>query len=167
MSKRTKTIFLGLCIIGSFFIYCVFYYSNMLKNAPYRFSDFESINIQYGLRDSMLNSYNTATQDYQYLNKSNELVKEKLKLSDDDLLFLHRKAMEMGFWNVDNDMTTPREDSTAGLKVPRYILTYSYKDKSKEVVLDADYPGNQKMKDAAKTTIEKVLDRINVTQARK
>lgn len=139
----------------------------MLKNAPYRFSDFESINIQYGLRDSMLNSYNTATHDYQYLNKSNEIVKEKLKLSDDDLLFLHRKAMEMGFWNVDNDMTTPRQDSSEGLKVPRYILEYNYKDKSKKVVLDADYPGNQKMKDAAKTTIEKVLDRINVTQARK
>ena len=167
MKKRTKTIFLGLCIIGSFFIYCVFYYSNMLKNAPFRFSDFESIDIQYGLRDSMLNTYNSATQDYQYLNKNNEVVKEKLKLSNDDLLFLHRKAMEMGFWNVDNDMTTPRQDSTQGVKVPRYILEYKYKDKSKRVVLDADYPGNQKMKDAAKTTIEKVLDRINVTYARK
>lgn len=167
MKKRTKTIFLGLCIIGSFFIYCVFYYSNMLKNAPFRFSDFESIDIQYGLRDSMLNTYNSATQDYQYLNKNNEVVKEKLKLSNDDLLFLHRKAMEMGFWNVDDDMTTARQDSAQGAKIPRYILEYKYKDKSKRVVLDADYPGNQKMKDAAKTTIEKVLDRINVTYARK
>lgn len=166
MSKRTKTIFLGLCIIGSFFIYCVFYYSNMLKNAPFRFSDFESISIQYGLQDSMLNTYNTATQEYQYINKNNQVVKERLKLSDDDLLFLHRKAMEMGFWNVDNDMTTPRQDSTEGAKVPRYVLEFKYKEKSKRVTLDADYPGNQKMKDAAKTTIEKVLDRINVAYAR-
>lgn len=166
MSKRTKTIFLTLCIVGSFLIYCVFYYSNMVKNAPYRFSDFESITIQYGLRDSMLNSYNTATQDYQYLNTENQVVKKKLKLNNDDLLYLHRKAMEMGFWNVDDDMTTPRTDSAQGKEIPRYVLEFKYKDKGKRVTLDADYEGPQKMKDAAKTTIEKVLDAINVANAR-
>ncbi|MFD1768238.1 hypothetical protein ACFSBF_00570 [Sphingobacterium suaedae] len=166
MSKKTRAIFLGLCIIGSFFIYCVFYYSNMIKNAPYRFSDFEYLTIQYGVRDSILNSFNSATQEYQYLNKQNEVVKKKLKLTDDDLLYLHRKAMEMGFWNVDDDMTTPRKDSLEGRDIPRYILEYKYKEKGKKVTLDADYPGNQKMKDAAKTTIEKVLDMINVANAR-
>ena len=165
MSKKTRAIFLGLCIIGSFFIYCVFYYSNMIKNAPYRFSDFEYLTIQYGVRDSILNSFNSATQEYQYLNKQNEVVKKKLKLTDDDLLYLHRKAMEMGFWNVDDDMTTPRKDSLEGRDIPRYILEYKYKEKGKKVTLDADYPGNQKMKDAAKTTIEKVLDLINVANA--
>ncbi len=166
MTKRTKAIFLGLCIIGSFFIYCVFYYSNMIKNAPYRFSDFEYITISYGTRDSMLNQYNSATQDYQYLNRSNQVVKQKLKLTDDDLLYLHRKAMEMGFWNVDDDMTTPRKDSLEGRDVPRYTLEYKYKEKRKQVTLDADYAGNQKMKDATKTTIEKVLEMINIANAR-
>ncbi|SJN30577.1 hypothetical protein FM107_06490 [Sphingobacterium sp. JB170] len=93
-------------------------------------------------------------------------MKSKLKLSKDDLLFLHRKAMEMGFWNVDDDMTTVRTDSAKGADVPRYILEFRYKEKGKTVTLDADYPGNQKMKDAAKTTIEKVLDMINVANAR-
>ncbi|WP_246162198.1 hypothetical protein [Sphingobacterium phlebotomi] len=166
MSKRTKTIFLGLCIIGSFFIYCVYYYSNMIKNAPFRYSDFEYISIQYGVPDSMLNSYNSASQQYQYLNRDNEVVEKKLKLTDDDLLFLHRKAMEMGFWNVDDDMTTPRTDSLEGRNVPRYVLEYKYKEKGKTVILDADYSGNQKMKDAAKTTIEKVLEMINIANAR-
>lgn len=166
MSKRAKTIFLGLCIIGSFFIYCVFYYSNMLKNAPFRYSDFEYIYVQYGLPDSMFNSYHSATQEYQYVNLENEIVKKKLKLTDDDLLFLHRKAMEMGFWNVDDDMTTTGTDSLEKQNVPRYILEYKYKDKGKTVTMDTDYPGNQKMMSAAKTTIEAVLDRINVANAR-
>lgn len=166
MSKRAKTIFLGLCIIGSFFIYCVYYYSNMVKNAPFRYSDFEYISIQYGTPDSMLNSYHSATYDYQYLNRENEIVKKKLKLTSDDLLYLHRKAMEMGFWNVDDDMTTSRADSLEGRNVPRYILEYKYKEKGKTVTMDADYLGNQKMMDAAKTTIEAVLDRINVANAR-
>lgn len=138
----------------------------MIKNAPYRFSDFEELSIQYGVPDSMFNSYNSKTQDYQYLNRSNEVVKTKLKLTSDDLLYLHRKAMEMGFWNVDDDMTTTRTDSTQGKEVPRYVLEFKYKEKGKTVVLDADYPGNEKMKDAAKTTIEKVLDMINVANAR-
>lgn len=166
MSKRAKAIFLGLCIIGSFFIYCVYYYSNMVKNAPFRYSDFEYVSIQYGVPDSMLNSYHSATQDYQYLNRDNEVVKKKLKLSDDDLLILHRKAMEMGFWNIDEDLKTPRTDSVEGRNVPRYILEYKYKEKGKTVTMDADYPGNQKMMDAAKTTIETVLERINIANAR-
>ncbi|TYR38530.1 hypothetical protein FXV77_04020 [Sphingobacterium phlebotomi] len=138
----------------------------MIKNAPFRYSDFEYISIQYGVPDSMLNSYNSASQQYQYLNRDNEVVEKKLKLTDDDLLFLHRKAMEMGFWNVDDDMTTPRTDSLEGRNVPRYVLEYKYKEKGKTVILDADYSGNQKMKDAAKTTIEKVLEMINIANAR-
>lgn len=138
----------------------------MVKNAPFRYSDFEYISIQYGTPDSMLNSYHSSTYDYQYLNRENEVVKKKLKLTSDDLLYLHRKAMEMGFWNVDDDMTTPRTDSLDGQNVPRYILEYKYKEKGKTVTMDADYPGNQKMMDAAKTTIEAVLDRINVASAR-
>ena len=74
--------------------------------------------------------------------------------------------MEMGFWNVDDDMTTPRKDSLEKIDVPRYILTFQYKEKGKTVTVDADYPGNQKMLDATKTTIEAVLERINVANAR-
>src|SRR5690606_22165435 len=121
---------------------------------------------QYGLRDSMLNSYNSATQDYQYHNRENEIVKKKLKLTSDDLLFLHRKAMEMGFWNVDDDMTTSRTDSLEGRAVPRYILEYKYKEKGETVTMDADYPGNPKMMDAPITTIETVLERMNIANAR-
>ena len=166
MKQRTKVIFLALTVIGSFMIYCVYYYSNMIKNAPFRYSDFEYISIQYGTRDSMLNSYNSATHEYQYLERNKELVKKNLVLSSDDLLYLHRKAMEMGFWNVDDDMTTPRQDSLEKIDVPRYILTFQYKEKGKTVTVDADYPGNQKMLDATKTTIEAVLERINVANAR-
>lgn len=166
MSNKAKSIFLGLCIIGSFLIYCVYYYSNMLKNAPFRFSDFESIEITYGTPDEMLNNYNTKTQEFQYLTKEDSLIRTTLNMRDDDLLYLHRKAQELGFWNVDDDMTTARQDAEDGQDVPRYILKYTYKEKSKEVTLDADYPGNPKMKDAAKSTIDAVLTMIAEVQAR-
>jgi len=45
-------------------------------------------------------------------------------------------------------------------------LTFNYKEKSKSVTLDADYEGVQKMKDAAKTTIDEVLNMIATAKAR-
>jgi len=166
MSKTAKTIFLGLCVIGSFLIYCVYYYSNMLRNAPFRFSDFEYIDIRYGEPDAMLNSYNSATGEYRFLNKQDQVVEKTLKLTDDDLLYIHRKAMEMGFWNVDDDMTTSRRDSTAGGRVPRFVLELKYSGKGKRVAIDADFPGNPKMRDAAMTTVETVIQTINRAAAR-
>ncbi|MCT1526582.1 MULTISPECIES: hypothetical protein [Sphingobacterium] len=166
MQDRTKRIFIALCIIIPFLIYCVYYYAGMIKNAPYRFSDFESIELVYGYPDSMLNQYNSKTHQYQYLTKQGEVVKDTLKLRDDDLLYLHRKAMELGYWNVADDMTTPEDKRTTGARVPRYKLTFNYKEKSKSVTLDADYEGVQKMKDAAKTTIDEVLNMIATAKAR-
>lgn len=166
MSDKTRKIFLAICIIVPFIIYCAVYYSSMLKNAPFRYSDFESIEITYGTPGEMVNTYNSKTQIYHYLTKDNEILTDTLKMRDNDLLYLHRKAMELGFWNVDDDMTTPRKDSTAGKEVPRYVLKYTYKEKSKEVTLDADFEGTEKMKGAAKSTIDAVLTMIAEVKAR-
>ncbi|WP_422801818.1 hypothetical protein [Sphingobacterium sp. Mn56C] len=166
MSEKSKKIFLAICIIVPFVVYCWVYYASMIKNAPFRFADFESIEITYGTPGEMLNSYNSKTQIYTYLTKDDKLVTDTLKLRNDDLLYLHRKAQELGFWNVDNDMTTVRKDSTEGRNVARYILKFTYKEKSKEVTLDADYDGTQKMKDAAKSTIDAVLTMLAEAKAR-
>jgi len=166
MTSKSKRIFLAICIIVPFIIYCWVYYSSMIKNAPYRFSDFESIELTFGTPDEMLNKYDSKTTEYQFLTKDDKVIKDTVKFRKDDLLYLHRKAMELGFWNVDDDMTTPRANADEGKNVPRYILKYTYKEKSKEVVLDADYAGTQKMKDAAKSTIDAVITMIAEAQAR-
>lgn len=166
MSTKSKKIFLAICIIVPFIVYCWVYYASMIKNAPFRFSDFEAIEITYGTPDEMVNSYNSKTQVYHYLTKEHNLVETTLKMRNDDLLYLHRKAQELGFWNVDDDMTTSRKNPSDGKDVPRFILKYSYKEKSKEVTLDADYAGNPKMKDAAKSTIDAVMRMIAEAQAR-
>src|SRR5690606_42008991 len=100
---------------------------------PFRFSDFESIEITYGTPDEMLNNFNTKTHEFQYLTKEDSLIRTTLKMRDDDLLYLHGKAHELGFWNVDDDMIPARQDAEDGQEVPRYILKYTYKEKSKEV----------------------------------
>lgn len=166
IQDKSKRIFLALSIIVPFLLYCGFYYSGMLKNAPFRYTDFESIDLTFGTPDSMKNHYNSISQDYTYELKDGSLKTEKVKLTDDDLLYLHRKAMELGFWNVDDDMTTPAEARKEGVEVPRFVLEYKYKEKTKKVTLDTDYPGNPRMKEAAQSVIEQVRDRIAVAQAR-
>jgi len=79
-SKRFKQIFLGFSIALPFLIYCVYYYGMMIKNAPYKFSEFDSVVFQYGDGDSLVNKYNSKTGEYQYLNSHDSLIKERMFL---------------------------------------------------------------------------------------
>lgn len=159
MSDRTKKIFLAVCIVVPFLLYCIFYYSQMFKNAPFRFTDFESIVLKYGEEDNLINQFDSATGLYQRLNNRDSLVTDTVRLRKDDLQYLHGKAAQLGFWNLPDDMTSG--DTTDGNDVARFYLQYNYKEKSKEVTLDADFNGNEKMRDVAKTMIDEVMRVIN------
>lgn len=165
MSERGKKIFLAISIIAPFFLYCVYYYSIMVKNAPYRFSDFESITFNYGLGDSLNNTFNSETGAYQYVNSRDSLVKTTVRLRKDDLLYLHRKAAELGFWNF------PAKFSTEGYKnpsanPPQYIIEFKYKEKTKRVLYNAQNTEDPKLDDAAKSLITEISNRINDTNDR-
>ena len=77
MSNKSKKIFLALSIVVPFLLYCFYYYGMMVKNAPYKFSEFESITFKYGLGDSLINQYSSTTNTYQYLNEKDSLIKKK------------------------------------------------------------------------------------------
>src|SRR4051812_11040415 len=99
MTDRSKKIFLTICIVVPFLGYCIYYYSHMIKNAPYKFTEFDSFSIQYGPGDSLINKYDSKTGNYQYVNTHDSVIKMHLKLTRLELLYLHRKASELGFWD--------------------------------------------------------------------
>jgi hypothetical protein len=152
---KGKRIFLGLSIIVPFLFYCIYYYGMMLKNAPYKYVEFESVSIQYGERGNLINKYSSATGEYQYLDRRDSLVRKRVKLSNDDLLYLHRKAADLGFWNFPNDETG--DSLTTGNKPPRYIIEYKYQRKSKKVVYDANYVADQRLVDANQRLVKEIL----------
>lgn len=154
MISRSKKIFLFLCITVPFLIYCVYYYGMMIKNAPYKFTEFESFSYKYGTRDSLLNSYDSKTGEYQYLNNRDSLVKMHLKLSKNDFLYLHRKAADIGFWDFPVNETG--DSVTTGVKPLRYIIEFKYKRKSKRVVFDENYKGDDRLIDANKQVIKQI-----------
>ncbi len=165
MTDRGKRIFLAICIVVPFLVYCVYYYGIMIKNAPYKFAEMQSIRLQYGLGDSLINQFNSKTGEYQYLNDRDSLVKTNVKLSKDDLLYLHRKAAELGFWNFPPDMRSSSEQPSTKL-VPHYYLEFVYQRKVKKIDFDLNYAGDPKLLEAAKTLVETVNTAIHDAEER-
>ena len=156
MSNRFKKIFLGFSIALPFLLYCVYYYSMMVKNAPYKFAEFNGIVLKAGLGNKYEKFYNSQTQIYQYKNTNDSTLKIKVKFTKDDLLYLHHKAVELGFWNWPSKMLGP--DS---LTSPRYYLEYDYQHKKKIIEIDGSYYSNDKLKDAALRLIKAVDQNIS------
>jgi hypothetical protein len=154
-SKNVKKAFLILSIALPFLIYSVYYYSFMIKNAPYRFSDFESFSIQYGNGDSLVNKYDSKTGDYQYLNAHDSLIKKHMPLRNDDLLYLHRKAAEMGFWNFP-EVEVNDSMKIKGINSPHYLIQFNYTHKSKKVLFDEAFDGDPKLKSANEEMIKEI-----------
>ncbi len=155
MSRRAKAIFLGVSIFGSFLIYSVFYYSQMLKKAPYRSYELESIVFRYGQGDELINHFDSRTQAYTYVNRQDSLVTDTVRLNKDDFIYIHHKAAALGFWNFPDDMTQTDNPADAQNST-RFYVEFNYKDTSKKLLLDVNFNGNPKLLQSAKSLVEEV-----------
>jgi len=168
MSDRFKKVYILLSIIVPFLFYCLYYYGMVLKDAPYKFTEFESMQFQFGPGDSLINKYDSKTGDYQYLNSKDSLVKIHLKLSQGDLLYLHRKAADLGFWDFPSNQVNNKDSvDAAGHKPLHYYIAFNYKRKSKQVLFSTAYDGPQKLIDAdgmVVKEIQKILDEAEARQ---
>lgn len=162
MNNRYKKIFLGFSIALPFLLYCVYYYSMMVKNAPYKFAEFNGIVLKAGNGNQYEKIYNSQTKNYQYKNINDSTQQTKVKLTKDDLLYLHHKAVELGFWNWPTKMLGP--DS---LTEPRYYLEYNYQHKKKIIEIDGSYNSNDKLKAAALQLIKAVEQNITDAEDRR
>jgi len=166
MSDRAKRIFLVLCIIVPFMMYCVYYYAHVFQDAPFKFTEFKSFTFKYGSRDSMLNTYNSATGEYQYLDKHDSLIKKTLFLKKSELLYLHRKASELGLWDFPSNETMNDTANLKGAKPLRYDIQFNYQRKSKKVLFDANFDGPLKLVDANQQVIKQIMSVLDEAEAR-
>ncbi|MBU0697087.1 MAG: hypothetical protein KKE39_11290 [Bacteroidetes bacterium] len=162
MSDRFKKIFLGVSIAVPFLLYCIYYYSFMIKNAPYKFSEFKSITMKSGIGNHYDKIYTSTNEKFQYLNGNDSLITHKLKLSKDDLLYLHRRAADIGMWDMPTKMLSDTTNTA-----PKYYIELDYERKKKIIEFDAAFNGNPKLKDAAielVKTVEKVIETADEKQ---
>ena len=165
MSSKGKKIFLALTIVVPFLIYCVIYYTPMLRNAPFKSKEFVSMQFKWGVGKNLENSYDSATGDYQYLDSRDSLVKTKFKLRSDDILYLHKKANELGLWNFPEVIANTDADLQSD-KVLRYEMVFNYQKKSKKVIYLTDYNEIPKLRDVAAQMQKLITKSINDAEER-
>lgn len=163
MSSKGKKIFLALSIILPLLVYSYIYYKPIIQNAPFRKADFVSMQYKYGIKDTLENSYNSLTGDYTYVNSQDSVLHKKVLLKNDDILYMHGKANEIGLWNFP-DTIGKKSDKAKG--VPRYDITFNYKEKSKHVVIYGDFDGNPKLLDAAVQMRKVIEETLNNAEKR-
>ena len=136
-------------------------YQQIFAPSPYDFSEFKSIVFKYGEADSLVNQYNSATGEYQYLDRSNHIVKTKLYLTGNDLLYLHRKAAEVGFWDFPaNEVNTDTTGSNS-VKPIEYMVALNYLHKTKTVLFSTNYNGPQRLVEANRELIKEINEIIS------
>ncbi|WP_432714911.1 hypothetical protein [Pedobacter sp.] len=165
MNSRGKKIFLALSIIVPFLIYCVVYYRPMIKNAPFKSTEFVSLQYKWGVGKDLQNTYDSATGDYQYLNAKDSLIKTNVKLKKNDIIFLHNKANELGLWNFPEVIANRGADITSD-SVLRYELQFNYKRKSMKVIMMSNYSEIPKLMNVSTQMRTLVADAINDAEER-
>jgi len=133
------------------------YYLINLKQGPYPASSFSSLSFKWGVGDTLVNSYNSETGDYQYLNHRDSLVKTKVKLRANEIIFLHSKANELDFWKMPNVIANPHADLKSG-KILRYEIIFNYEKQQKKIVYLTNYSENPAIA-ASADELQKVISK--------
>ena len=153
-------------VIVPFAGYCIYYYAHMFKNAPYKFTEFESMTFEYGPGDSLVNKYNSKTGEYQFLNAKDSLIKMNLHLPKEELLYLHHKAAELGFWDFPSMELGDSTIKHKGSRPLRFVIAFNYKRKSKKVIYDSSFDGNPRLKDANEQMIKEITKVLDAEQGK-
>jgi len=164
-SLKTKLIVSGLISGLIFFIFYISgfpltaYYRQIFEDSPYELTEFKSFVFKYGVRDSMVNTYNSATGEYQYLNNRDSLIKTHLYLNRSEILYLHHKAGELGFWDFPSNELSKDTTILGGVKPLRYLMQFNYQQKSKTVLFETSYDGSENLR-AANSKMIKEIEKV-------
>ena len=132
------------------------YYQSMFKDGPYNFSELKSIVFKYGEGDSLVNQFNSSTGEYKYLDRRDSVIKTHLYLTTADLLYLHHKAVEAGFWDFPAKEINTDTTNLNGRKPTEYLIEFNYRHKSKSVLFGANYNGPQQLVEANRLLIQEI-----------
>jgi hypothetical protein len=135
------------------------------QKGPFSASELVSIEYKWGLGDSLVNVYNSASGNYQYLDNKDSLITKKLKLRANNIIFIHSKANELDLWTLPNVIA----NKNANLKTDqtlRYEIIFNYETKVKKIVFLTNYDEDMGVLDRVsqlqktiKSTIDEVEDR--------
>ena len=154
----STVVVLAIAVIGGYYLLSV-------KQGPYPASKFISITYKWGVGDTLVNSYNSATGEYQYLNNKDSLVKTNVKLHANNIIFLHSKANELDFWKLPELIANKNADLN-NKGVLRYEMVFNYEGKSKKISYYTNYTDYIAIATAAQALRKLVEQTINEADER-
>lgn len=167
LSKIKKNISFIATIIVIIIISIAGYFLINKQKGPFYASELVSIEYKWGLGDTLVNRYNSATGNYQYLDNRDSLIRKKLKLRANNIIFIHSRANEINLWSLPSLIA----NKNANLKtnqVLRYEITFNYETKVKKITYLTDYDEDMAVLDRVnqlqqtiKSTIDEVEDRYS------
>ena len=141
------------------------YYLLNLKKGPYPASEFVYLSYKWGVGDTLVNSYNSATGEYQYLNNKDSLIKTNVKLHANNIIFLHSKANELNFWNLPTVIANANADLKSH-NVLRFEIVFNYENNNKKITYYTNYTDNMEIATTARA-LQKVIEQtINEAEER-
>lgn len=134
MSNRSRKIYLLTCIFAPFLIYCIYYYVQMVGKAAYNFTEFQYITYKYGTEGNMNNSFDSRTGLYVFETEiSDTLKKFTVKLSKEELQEIHRKMIDINFYDLPDTIKSADAEYGGQDKGAVYNVHMAYTRKIKSV----------------------------------
>lgn len=134
------------------------YYVSKLRSGGKRAAAFVSLNYQWGMGDTLQNSYNSKTGEYIFLDQSDREIRESFKLRTNNVIFLHSKINQEDLLNVPDTIA----NAGANLKDPkvlRYEFEFVYDDTVKNIIYLTNYDKDPLI--AAKaSTLQKTVQQV-------
>ncbi|RZK42105.1 MAG: hypothetical protein EOO90_08485 [Pedobacter sp.] len=138
------------------------YYMISLKKAPYDVANFKSFSYKWGTGQQLDNAYDSESGDYIYLDNQDSLIKSNVKLRANNIIFIHNRISELGFWDLPSQLGTAKVNSG----ILRYELQVNYLEKSKKIVFYADYDDDFNKLDSAKQIMQVIQSTIDEAESR-
>jgi hypothetical protein len=108
------------------------YYLIKLKRGPYPAATFVSFQYKWGDGDTLANSYDSNTGNYQYLDHRDSLIHKKVKLNANNIIFLHSRVNEAGLWELPNIIGSAKDNK--GNSAFRYEMIFNYEQQHKKII---------------------------------
>lgn len=122
---------LFIIIVGAYFVM-------KMRSGGKRAASFVSLTYKWGVGDTLQNSYDSKTGEYQFIDQRDQLIKEKFKIRTNNVIFLHSKINEGDLLNIP-DTVANAQANLKDPKVLRYEFKFVYDDTTKNIIYLTNY----------------------------
>lgn len=114
------------------------YYVMKMRSGGEKAASFVSLTYKWGVGDTLQNSYDSKTGQYQFINQNDKLIKENFKLRINNIIFLHSKINEQDLLTIP-DTIANAQANLKDTKVLRYEFKFIYEDSTKNIIYLTNY----------------------------